>query len=181
MRRIEAKEGKVHVLINNAGTNFSAPFPEYPADAFSKVLDVNLVAVFRAIQLFTPLLHAAATPSSPARVINISSINGIDPPPMPTYAYSTSKAAVNMLSRHLAVSLAPSVTVNSIAPGPFRSRMMRGTLRGTGEETIAAGTLLRRIGAPSDIAGAAHFPSEATLVLASYHPPPRPGGRAHAT
>lgn len=157
VHRIEAKEGKVHVLINNAGTNFSAPFPEYPADAFSKVLDVNLVAVFRAIQLFTPLLHAAATPSSPARVINISSINGIDPPPMPTYAYSTSKAAVNMLSRHLAVSLAPSVTVNSIAPGPFRSRMMRGTLKGSGEETIAAGTLLRRIGAPSDIAGAALF------------------------
>ena len=58
---------KVHVLINNAGTNFSAPFPEYPADAFSKVLDVNLVAVFRVIQLFTPLLQAAATPSSPAR------------------------------------------------------------------------------------------------------------------
>ena len=83
------------------------------------------------IQLFTPLLHAAATPSSPARVINISSINGIDPPPMPTYAYSTSKAAVNMLSRHLAVSLAPNVTVNSIAPGPFRSRMMRGTFKGT--------------------------------------------------
>ena len=38
---------------------------------------------------------------------------------------------VNMLSRHLAVSLAPSVTVNSIAPGPFRSRMMRGTLKDT--------------------------------------------------
>ena len=38
---------------------------------------------------------------------------------------------VNMLSRHLAVSLAPNVTVNSIAPGPFRSRMMRGTLMGT--------------------------------------------------
>ena len=36
MRRVEAKEGKVHVLINNAGTNFSAPFPEYPADAFAK-------------------------------------------------------------------------------------------------------------------------------------------------
>ena len=65
------------------------------------MLDVNLVAVFRAIQLFTPLLHAAATPSSPARVINISSINGIDPPPMPTYAYSTSKAAVSLLPRHL--------------------------------------------------------------------------------
>lgn len=50
-RRIQEREGKVHVLINNAGTNFSAPLSEYPADAFSKVVDVNLVSVFRAIQL----------------------------------------------------------------------------------------------------------------------------------
>ena len=106
---------------------------------------------------FAPLLDVAATPSSPARIINISSINGISPPPLPTYAYSTSKAAVNMLSRHLAVSLAPNVTVNAIAPGPFRSRMMRGTFRAAGEETVAAGTLLRRIGAPGDICGAALF------------------------
>jgi len=62
-----------------------------------------------------------------------------------------------MLSRHLALGLAPSVTVNSIAPGPFRSRMMRATLKGPGEEAIAAGTLMGRIGAPTDIAGAALF------------------------
>ena len=155
---IQGKEGKVHCLINNAGTNFNAPFAEYPAAAFGKVVDVNLVAVFRLIQLFAPLLRAAATPSSPARVINISSINGISPPAnFPTYAYSTSKAAVLMLSRHLAQSLAPDVTVNAIAPGPFRSRMMRGTFKAAGEEALASGTLLQRVGAPGDICGAALF------------------------
>jgi len=64
LRRIEAKEGKVHVLINNAGTNFSAPFPEYPAEAFSKVLDVNLVALTLTLTLTpTPTLTPAPNPN----------------------------------------------------------------------------------------------------------------------
>ena len=45
-------------------------------------------------------------------------------------------------------------------PGPFRSRMMRGTIEGAGEENIAAGTLVKRLGAPEDIFGPA-------LLLAS--------------
>ena len=72
-------------------------------------------------------------------MINIASINGIDPPVlMDTYAYSSSKAAVNMLTRHLAARLSPSILVNSLCPGPFRSRMMRGTLEGDGEEVCTA-------------------------------------------
>ena len=64
LRRIEAKEGKVHVLINNAGTNFSAPFPDYPAEAFSKVLDVNLVALTLTLTLTpTPTLTPAPNPN----------------------------------------------------------------------------------------------------------------------
>ena len=47
---------------------------------------------------------------------------------METYAYSASKAAVHQLTRHLASCLAPNVTVNAIAPGPFESKMMRATL-----------------------------------------------------
>ena len=138
----------------NAGTNYSAPLADYPAEAYSTVVDVNLTAVFRTIQLFVPLLRARA---SPARVINISSINGIEPPPMPTYAYSSSKAALLMLSRHLAVSLSPDVTVNAIAPGPFPSRMMRGTIQAAGDESFAAGTLMRRLGTAGDICGAPLF------------------------
>ena len=155
---IEAREGRVDVLVNNAGTNHNEPFATQPAKAFAKVVDVNLNSVFAATQLFAPLLRAAPPP---ARVINIASVNGIDPPVnMDTFAYSSSKAAVMMLSRHLAAKLAPDVTVNSLCPGPFHSRMMRGTFAAAGEDTIADGTLVGRVGRPADIVGAA-------LLLAS--------------
>ena len=73
-----------------------------------------------------------------------------------TYAYSASKAAVHHLTRHLAKKLAPEITVNAIAPGPFESKMMAATLEAFGEQ-IAAGNPLRRIGRPDDMAGAAIF------------------------
>jgi len=78
-------------------------------------------------------------------VINIGSIDGIHVPTMETYAYSASKAGVHQLTRHLAKFLAPKVTVNAIAPGPFESKMMHATLEAFGNE-IAAAAPLKRIG-----------------------------------
>jgi len=153
---ITAKEGRVDVLVNNAGTNMNAAFEDYPREGFAKVLDVNVTSVFHVSQLFFPLLKKASELGSPARIINIGSINGIDPPTnMDTFAYSTSKAAVSMLSRHMAARLAPDVLVNTICPGPFQSRMMRGTIEMAGEDNIAKTTLVNRMGRPSDICGVA--------------------------
>ena len=59
-------------------------------------------------------------------------------------------------TRHLAKRLAPSITVNAIAPGPFESKMMAATLEAFGEQ-IAASAPLRRIGRPDDMAGAAIY------------------------
>jgi len=103
-----------------------------------------------------PQLKAAAKPEDPARVINIGSIDGLRAPRMDTYSYSASKAAVHMLTRHLAAKLAPSITVNAIAPGPFESKMMAQTLADFGTQ-IAASAPLRRIGRPDDMAGTAIF------------------------
>jgi NAD(P)-dependent dehydrogenase (short-subunit alcohol dehydrogenase family) len=75
---------------------------------------------------------------------------------METYAYSDSKAAVHQLTRHLGKRLAPLVTVNAIAPGPFESRMMHKTLEDFGDQITAAAPL-KRIGRPEDMAGAAIF------------------------
>jgi NAD(P)-dependent dehydrogenase (short-subunit alcohol dehydrogenase family) len=61
-----------------------------------------------------------------------------------------------MLTRHLAGKLAPSITVNAIAPGPFESKMMAQTLADFGTE-IAASAPLKRIGRPDDMAGTAIF------------------------
>ena len=55
-----------------------------------------------------------------------------------TYSYSASKAAVHQLTRHLAKRLAPSITVNAIAPGPFESKMMAATLEAFGDQIAAS-------------------------------------------
>jgi NAD(P)-dependent dehydrogenase (short-subunit alcohol dehydrogenase family) len=89
-------------------------------------------------------------------VINIGSIDGIHVPALETYSYSASKAAVHQLTRHLARQLAPTVTVNAVAPGPFESKMMAATLEAFGDQ-IAASAPLKRIGRPDDMAGVALF------------------------
>ncbi len=66
------------------------------------------------------------------------------------------QAAVHQLTRHLAKRLAPEITVNAIAPGPFESKMMAATLEAFGEQIVASSPL-KRIGQPDDMAGAAIF------------------------
>ena len=78
-------------------------------------------------------------------------------PALPTYSYSSSKAAVHMLTKVLAKELGPKrITVNAIAPGPFESKMMAATLDAFGD-AIAASAPLGRIGRPDEMAGAAVF------------------------
>mmetsp|Transcript_11601 Transcript_11601/g.31061 ORF Transcript_11601/g.31061 Transcript_11601/m.31061 type:complete len:280 (+) Transcript_11601:63-902(+) len=155
---IEQNDGKLHVLVNNSGTNFNAPLGQYSLDMFAKVMLLNTNAVFALTQLVVPLLEASSSKEDPGRVINISSVNGLQPPVVDTFAYSTSKAAVVMLSKHLAGALGSRhITVNTICPGPFMSRMMRGTISAAGEDTVATSTALARIGTPEDAAGACIF------------------------
>jgi len=154
---VEERQGRLQVLVNNAGATWGAPLEDHPAAAWDKVLDLNLKAPFFLIRAMLPLLEAGAAPDDPARVINVGSIDGLRVPPMPTYAYSASKAGLHHLTRVLARELGPrGITVNAIAPGPFESRMMAETLRRFGDQ-IAAAAPLGRIGRPEDMAGAALY------------------------
>lgn len=154
---IAAQEGKLDVLVNNAGANWAAPIEEYSEFGWDKVHGLNLRSVFFLIQAMLPLLRVAATPTSAARVINVASVDGLRPPPYQTYAYTSSKAGLMMLTRHLAAHLAADhILVNAIAPGPFESQMMAATLRDHGAE-VSASIPLRRIGTPEDMAGVALF------------------------
>ena len=159
VRVIGEREDRLHILVNNAGASWGAPLAEYPLEAFDKVLNINVKALFEVTVRSLPLLRAAASPQDPARVINIGSIDGLRVPAMETYAYSTSKAGVHMLTRHLASKLAgDSITVNAIAPGPFDSKMMAFALDDPQTRAaIAARVPLGRIGEPDDMAGAALF------------------------
>jgi NAD(P)-dependent dehydrogenase (short-subunit alcohol dehydrogenase family) len=150
------REDRLDVLVNNAGATWGAPLLEFDEAAWERVLALNVKGVFHLTKFVLPLLEAAGAAAEPARVINIGSIDGIHVPALETYSYSASKAAVHQLTRHLARRLAPSVTVNAIAPGPFESKMMAATLEAFGEQ-IAAAAPLRRIGRPDDMAGTAIF------------------------
>jgi NAD(P)-dependent dehydrogenase (short-subunit alcohol dehydrogenase family) len=149
-------ESHLDVLVNNAGATWGAPMDSYDEVAFERVLALNVKAVFHLTKFLRGLLQANATNESPSRVINIGSIDGLHVPSLETYAYSASKAAVHQLTRHLAKFLAPTITVNAIAPGPFESKMMHATLEAFGD-AIAASAPMKRIGQPSDMAGAAIF------------------------
>ncbi|KAK1141447.1 hypothetical protein N8T08_009119 [Aspergillus melleus] len=151
------RESKLHVLVNNSGSNWGAPYDEYPSSAWTRVLTLNLHRVFDLTQLVTPLLEKAASAGDPARIINIGSIDGLRVPALETFAYSASKAGLHHLSRVLANHLGKrNITSNSLACGPFESKMMAATLESY-RETIEAGIPLGRIGAPEDVAGACLF------------------------
>jgi NAD(P)-dependent dehydrogenase (short-subunit alcohol dehydrogenase family) len=158
---VAEREPALHVLVNNAGATWGAPLEEYPDTAFDKVFAINVKAVFNLTKLLLPRLRAAGAldPEDPARVINIGSIDGIKVPSMESYAYGSSKAAVHMLTRHLAHRLVDdNITVNAIAPGPFESKMMAFVLGSEeGRDMVASGVPLKRIGRPDDMAGAAIF------------------------
>jgi len=154
---IGQREQSLSVLVNNAGATWGAPIEEFPANAWDKVVDLDLKAPFFLTRALLPLLEAAGTPDDPARVINIGSIDGLRVPPFSTYAYSASKAGLHHLTRVLARELGPRrITVNAVAPGPFESKMMAATLQTFGD-AIAAAAPLKRIGRPDDMAGVAIY------------------------
>jgi NAD(P)-dependent dehydrogenase (short-subunit alcohol dehydrogenase family) len=154
---IAEREPRLHILVNNAGANWGAPFAEFPDAAWDKLLALNVKAVFHLTRALVGSLEKAATAADPARVINIGSIDGIQAPSLETYAYSASKAAVHHMTRVLAKKLAPQkITVNAVAPGPFDSKMMAATMDKF-HDMIVAGCPMGRIGEPDDMAGVAIY------------------------
>ncbi|MDT7546131.1 MAG: hypothetical protein QOE99_2241, partial [Actinomycetota bacterium] len=145
---------RLDVLVNNAGATWGAPFEEYPESAWDKLVALNLKAPFFLTRALVPVLSASGSAEDPSRVVNVGSIDGMHVPAVPTYAYSSTKAALHHLTKVLARELGPrNITVNAIAPGPFESKMMAATLETFGE-AIAAASPLGRIGRPDDMAGA---------------------------
>jgi len=154
--QVGSSHPKVDVLVNNAGATWGAPLADHDTASWDRVLNLNVQGIFHTTKFFLPLLELGATADQPSRVINIGSIDGIHVPVLESYSYSASKAAVHQLTRHLAKRLAPTITVNAVAPGPFESKMMAATLEAFGEQ-IAASAPLKRIGRPDDMAGVTIF------------------------
>jgi NAD(P)-dependent dehydrogenase (short-subunit alcohol dehydrogenase family) len=152
--KVAEREKAVHILVNNAGATWGAPLEEFPDSGWDKVMGVNVKGVFHLTVKLLPLLRKAATKADPARVINIGSIDGLRVPLFENFSYSASKAAVHMLTRHLASTLVKEhINVNAIAPGLFPSKMTQFVFDGAGEEGASQNIPMGRSGRQDDIAG----------------------------
>jgi len=143
------------ILVNNSGRSWGAPLAEFPWKAWNDIMTLNVTAPFTLTRQLVPLLAAAASDASPARVINIGSVMGTMPHGFPAYSYSASKAAVHHMTRILSNELASKrIVVNAIAPGPFPSHMTEFfTENERASEAVLSGVPLGRMGIPSDMAG----------------------------
>ena len=159
VERLGERTDAVDVLVNNAGAAWGAPLGEFPETGFDKVMDINVKAPFMLTQALLPALEARATPDDPSRVIMIGSIDGIRVPVGDNFSYSAAKAGIHMLARHLGAELVRrNVTVNSVAPGPFESKMMAYVLDSEDKrEQVASSVPRRRIGTAEDVAGTVIF------------------------
>ncbi|KAI0451066.1 short chain dehydrogenase/reductase family [Xylaria acuta] len=162
---LRAREGRLHVLVNNSGVAWAAPLEDFPDAQWSRVLTLNLQRAFTLTQLLLPLLGAVGAESvseegnreHPAAVINIGSINGLSVPNLENYSYSASKAGLHHLTRHLSQVLGPrGITVNALACGPFDTKMMAFSMKHF-REAIEDGNPMKRHGRPIDVAGACIF------------------------
>lgn len=147
--------GKIDILVNNAGLEKRADFWDVTEADFDAVLDVNLKGMFFITQAVVRHLRQTGRPG---KIINISSVH--EELPFPHFAsYCASKGGIKMLTRNLAIELAPSgITINSIAPGavetPINTKLLNDPVK---LKNLLENIPLGRLGKPEDVAGLAAF------------------------
>ena len=154
--QVLAKFGSIDILVNNAGASWGAPAEDYPAEAWYKVMDLNINAMFFLSQ---EVGRRCMIPQKSGKIINIASVAGLggNPPDMTTIAYNTSKGAAVNFTRALASEWGKyNINVNAICPGFFPSRMSQGLLEKVGQGIIAR-TPLHRLGGEEDLKGTVVF------------------------
>ncbi|MBD5514375.1 MAG: 3-oxoacyl-ACP reductase FabG [Lachnospiraceae bacterium] len=149
---VAGKYGKIDILVNNAGMSESTPFTEYTEELFSKVMDLNLKAVYNCTKAASEYMVAAGS----GVILNTSSMVSVYGQPAGV-AYPTSKWAVNGFTLSLAREMGPKgIRVNAVAPGITYTDMMRAVPKEVIDPMIAQ-IPLRRMGQPEDIANAFVF------------------------
>jgi NAD(P)-dependent dehydrogenase (short-subunit alcohol dehydrogenase family) len=157
-RALVSEHGPFAILVNNAGTDEFGFFADTDPGVWERVLAINLVGVMACTHAALPGMQEAGY----GRIVNVSSEAGRIGS-KGSVAYSSAKGGVLGFTKAMAREGARfGITVNAICPGPIETPLLMGALEfgEIGEkviETMKAGTQLRRLGTPDEVAAAIAF------------------------
>ena len=152
--QVTEKFGRLDILINNAGINTAfGPLIELDLDAARKIFEVNLLATLGWIQ--DAVQHSTLGFARGGCVVNISSVTAQTPSTSLSF-YAISKAALDHLTRTLAVELGPYVRVNAVSPAVITTQFSSPLYVGK-EEEVAKTYPMKRLGTPEDVAEVVAF------------------------
>ncbi|HUY12229.1 MAG TPA: 3-oxoacyl-ACP reductase family protein [Terriglobia bacterium] len=141
---VRRRFGRLDILVNNAAIFFRVPWDKLTGNDWDRILGINLKGTFFCAQQAALMMMEQKR----GRIINISSLGGLQA--WPGYMhYCSSKAAVVMLTKCLAMALAPHILVNTIAPGTI---LLPGEKPSKGQKASVRSTPLNRAGRAEDIA-----------------------------
>ena len=146
--QVVSELGRLDVLVNSAAVMHRLSFEETTSEQWDSILNLNLRSLFFTAQGAAPALRAAR-----GKIVNMADLAGLEPWPG-FAAHSISKAGVVMLTKVLARTLAPEITVNAIAPGAV---LVPEEYSADERERLARSTPLRRLGNPSDVVSALFY------------------------
>lgn len=157
-KRLVADQGPFAVLVNNAGTDEFGFFADTDPGLWDRVIAVNLIGAMACTHACLPGMQEAGY----GRIVNVSSEAGRIGS-KGSVAYSAAKGGLLGFTKAMAREGARfGITVNAICPGPIETPLLMGALE-FGEigakviETMKAGTQLRRLGTPDEVAAAIVF------------------------
>jgi len=152
VREAIAVWGRLDVLVNNAGISRVIPHGDLAAatpDIWQELHEVNVVAPFRLIAEAEAALRDTSLRGRPGSVVNVSSHAGVRPKGA-SIPYAVTKAALNHMTKLLALSLGPDIRVNAVAPGLVDTPM---TADWTAAQTLwRERSPMHRAASPDDIA-----------------------------
>jgi NAD(P)-dependent dehydrogenase (short-subunit alcohol dehydrogenase family) len=152
---IRAEEGRLDVLVNNAGITRRIPIAEMPLEVFETVLAVNIRGVFLGIKTFLPLFQSQGG----GAIVNISSIAGLVGHKLSNETYTASKGAVTLLTKSVAVHHArDNIRCNSIHPCTVDTPMVQELFKDPEKKRERLDEVpLGRLATARDVANAALF------------------------